>query len=244
MTESLTSSKEGRPREVYFSISNILNAVQVRMEDGSVVSHHIAIQHREHEGKPKFQALGGGAKLTPEAKAQLKDEFEDIRFRSGEESTDARFYLPVPEGLSKEEEAKWASGVMERFSQQDSAIFEDDILREVVHELTDESGILSPEDVTDIHGTHVSVVSPIQWDKQTSGRSAHADGYHRIFHLFNIEISEEVFNKLAESEKIKVLSDEEKKVIIKATEEGESVAELPDGSVVVENVLLNPYEPH
>ena len=224
-------------------------------EDGSEDVFDIAIHGgMTKEGKKRYQAIGGGAKLSQEAIVQLREEFPSIRFREGEESDDARFYLPLPDGAtveamaSEEQQAEandiqnaFVHSVLDRFSEQNPALFEASSEREFMEELTEsklgQAPVLTEDDVRAVQIKYEGVISPIQWGARTSARAGSAGGYYRLFHLFDIAVSEEIFAKMQASPLIKILSEEDKLAIRQSTESGEAAAQLADGSIVVENIF-------
>lgn len=240
-----SESKEAPKREVYFSVSNLVRKCRVVVPNGEEHAYDIAIRGKDtKEGTRKFQAIGGGAKLTDEAIAQLRAEYPEIRFRDGEESDDARFYLPVPEAAvgdsaeAHKAENTFVHSVLDRFSNPDSPLFKSGMEAELTEELTKEGDtpILDPDDLKDITVSYEGTVSPKQWEKTTSGRAGNA-GYFRFFHLYDLIVPEAVFEKVRRSNQIRVFSPEDIAAMARATAEGKAAAELPDGSVAVENLF-------
>lgn len=260
--ENMPEKEPQRP-EIYFSVSNLVHNCIVVHEDGTREVHAIASLGKvDKDGHKRFQAIGGGAKMTDEAIELLKQEYSDIRFRSGEEHDDARFYIPLPKeivaglnGSEKErEEAKKASDdlgrdILARFvdlSGDAPLLKQNDVKREVAEELSGENlgfpPVLSKDEANDIALEYSSVASPIEWENATSGRSDGTAGYFRIFYLYDMVVSEPVFEKLKQSSLVRFISAEDKATIRKATEEGYPAAVLADGSTIVENVFPDFYE--
>jgi hypothetical protein len=248
-------SRERQKVEAYFSISNLVRRGRFVHPDGREETFDIAIMAgTTKEGKRRFQAVGGGAKLSETAVEELRTEYPSIRFREGEEATDARFYIPIPHAAqvnpssSEEEQAKetqalttFVHEVMDRFVDPKAPVFTDTIEREILEELTETKEgyepVLTEAEAQKIETSYVGATSPIQWSKTTSGRSGSAAVYHRIFHLYDITIPEDLFNKLKNSERIRILSPEDIAAIRSSTQKGNAAAELSDGSVVVENIF-------
>lgn len=258
--EKERSIEKNKNPEVYFSVSNLVNCCRVQKEDGTEEVFNITIRGKDKDGRPKYQALGGGAKMPRKAVEKLEKEFGDaIRFRGGEEADDARFHLPLPEdtqvdssdSLEQQQSAihkrnEFVRGAFDRFSKQDPALFEDSVQRELEDELTQakdgHDAVLSEDEAKTIISTYAGAVSPIQWAEKTSSRGSGMAEYFRIFHLFDIDVSEDVFEKMERSSAIRMLSEEDIEAIKKSTREGKSAAELSDGSVVVENVFPSFYD--
>ncbi len=248
-------SKEKLVSEAYFSVSNIVNKCYVLRADGKKEPFDIAILGGYTEnGKSRFQAIGGGAKLSDSAIQQLRTEYPSIRFRAGEESDDARFYIPIPERTvvdktSSEESqananrarAEFVHEVMDRFNDQNSSLFKGSVEKDLTEELLKEKeGFPSPlteEEVQNISVHYKSSVSPVQWKTTTSGRAGSSAHYYRTFFLYDMTVPESLFEKLKTSGLIKILSKEDIKAVRVATESGESVAKLSDESVIVENIF-------
>jgi|GEM_PF-1413593 len=260
--QNLESVESERNPEVYFSVSNLIRGCVVKKEDGSTERFDLAIKGKDLNGKTKYQAIGGGAKMPLKIIEQMKKEFGDkIRFRGGEEADDARFYVSIPDnskiadGDSEEQQRiarknlnEFVHSIFDRFSEyvieeknvdvddEDNFSYEVDADREMREELV-KAGIFDPNEVANIETSFVGTVSPIQWGKTTSGRSDGAVAYHRIFNLFDMYITEKEFKKIKESDKIRVFSEEDISNIKEATQKGLVTAELADGSVVVENIF-------
>lgn len=265
--QGLESIETEKNPEIYFSVSNLIRGCVVEKEDGSTQRFDVAIRGKDLDGKLKYQAIGGGAKMPPEVIGQMKEEFGDrIRFRGGEEADDARFYISIPDSAqiaksdseeqqqtAKENLNEFTHNVFDRFAEyvqrgkdvdntgSDEFSYEVDADREVKEELL-KAGVLNSGEVENIKIDYTGTVSPIQWQKTTSGRSDGAVGYQRLFNLFDMNVTEEEFEKIKSSDKIRILSEEDKLAIKKATKEGTVAAELPDGSVVVENIFPEFYE--
>lgn len=210
MLEGLPHEAQERERrpEAYFSVPHLLQGVRVVHEDGTVTRHTIASRGKDlPDGRAKFQALGGGAKLTKDAILDLKSVFGDaLRFRAGEESDDARFYIELPEdacGDVSESDSvavqkyvdRFAQNILDKFTEFDSTVIEDSITRELEHDLKEAVPDITDEELREVHSEHVGVVSPIRWQEVTSGRSSGVNNYYRIFHLFDITLPEAVFKK-------------------------------------------------
>lgn len=246
-----THERVRRP-EAYFSVSHLLNGVHVMHDDGTMTRHTIVSRGRDlPDGRAKFQALGGGAKLTERAISDLRARFgESLRFREGEESDDARFYVELPEGAcvgadAPEEEHIAAQACTDAFTQTalapflelDPTLIEDSVQRELEHDLKEAVPDITEDELHGMHSEHVGVVSPIRWSETTSTRTGGANTYCRIFHLFDITIPESLFLKMKKTDGLRVLSAEDLAQIADATRDGNVTATLKDGSVVVENVF-------
>lgn len=265
------SIEEKKQPEVYFSVANLVRHLRVRKNDGTEDDYIVAVRGKDtKDGVKRYQALGGGAKISKEYISKMVRGFKGkIRFRGGEEADDARFYLPIPkdallnpddlEEISQEEQKrvqqnynKWVSEVLENFTRYATSRDEDDV--EISPGKDDVQGYsyevdISREFMEDLNKADISVgrekivthykgtVSPIKWKEKSSERVENAVGYERIFNLFDIEIPEELFNKIKSSDKFKILSKEEIEVINKETERGESLVALPDGCYIAENIF-------
>lgn len=243
-------SRETYAAEAYFSVSNLVRHCNVIHEDGRQETFDIAILGgKTKDGAPRFQAIGGGAKLSDAAIEQLKAEYPNMRFRDGEEADDARFYIPVPDAASGSgEEAinerdKFVHDVMDRFNSPEAPLFKcsDEMSRELVEELTEvKDGLpapLSEEEAGEIKIEYTGAVSPIQWGTSASGRAGSSAYYYRTFHLYDITVSEKIFEKLRASDRMRVLSEEDVAALRASTQKGEAAAKLGDGSVLAENVF-------
>jgi hypothetical protein len=222
----------GRER-VRVSVSNLVHTVRVR-ETGE--THQIAMRNEKvwkDKGERKYQALGGAVKMTEEGKAALIATYGaefGIQGRPAEEADDARFMLDVTE-----QGEEGVTAVMDTFSAQNPAVFEDDVLRET-HEDLVSAGILTEEEFSQITARYEGAVSPLKWKETTSERETGTPS-ERIFHLFELEVPAAVFQKMRESESLHILTKEDIDAIATATEEGKPAARLPDGGLIVENIF-------
>jgi hypothetical protein len=224
-------------------VSHLLNKIWVDKADGSRVGYYVVVEGSKKDGKTKYQAIGGGAKLTEAGITFLKEKYgQAIRFREGEESDDARLYLKLPDHIlvhsdteeSKREKAEFMQSVLEPFTNTTSGYIDETIERELKEEFSD---ALGPIDWDLSRVTHVGVVSPLQWEKPGSARSDGAVAYHRIFHMYDLILSEEQFAQLKASPKMRVLTEEDIHAVAEATQRGESMTVLSDGSLLAENVF-------
>lgn len=238
MQEGYIERKESIKHEGYFSISHLLNKVHVTFDDGHTESFQI-LEGNNKNGIVKFQAFGGGAKLTQEGVNYLKKTYgDDIRFREGEEFDDARFYLKIPNEHNDDEQARvdFERSVLEPFSSLDNGFVEASIERELEHEFSVAApGFVFQNDSSSI--SYVGAVSPRKWEKPGSARSDGAVMYGRVFHLFDMRMTESDFEKLRTSPNVKVLTVDDQKDIFHATSEGTALATLSDGSKVAENIF-------
>lgn len=219
--------------KVRVSVSNLVHRVRVR-ETGE--TYQIAMRNEKvwkEKGEGKYQALGGAAKMTEEGKEALMEEYGaefGLPGRPLEEADDARFMLTL-----KEQEENKVSNVMDAFSVQDPSLFEDNVLRET-HEDLVSAGILTEEEFSQVVARYEGAVSPLKWEEKTSERETGTPS-ERIFHLFELDVPEAVFQKMQESESLRILTKEDIDAINKATKDGKAAARLPDGSVIVENIF-------
>ena len=163
--------------------------------------------------------------MTPEGKQKMIDSYEaefGIAGRPEEEADDARFFVP-----------KASDELMNSFSTQDPKLFEADILRET-HE--DVSGILTEEEFNTIEAHYEGAVSPIAWQTTTSERETGTPS-KRIFHLFELDVPQAVFDKLQNANSLRILSDSDIEDINAATAEGNPAAPTKDGGIIVENIF-------
>ncbi len=241
---SVESKEKQRSPEGYFSVSHLLHTIRVRSGE-EVKSYYVAVLGGTKNGKPKFQAFGGGAKLTEEGIEYLKNEYGDrIRFREGEESDDARFYLELPEALSvsdpdvgsafKNQTDAFMRTVLEPFLDPKSGRIEETVERELKEEFSE---VLGEIDWDLDRVSYAGVVSPQQGSVTGSTRADGAIAYHRIFHLYDLELSEAQFAQLAASDKVRVLTDADIESVQDAARHGKTIAELPDGVLLAENVF-------
>ncbi|MFH1129407.1 MAG: hypothetical protein V1686_01580 [Patescibacteria group bacterium] len=252
MEESKETIKipEGLYKEIYVSVHNLVRECRIK-ETGE--THFIAMRNKslKKDGKeyPRFQALGGAVKVTPEGKEELIKEF-NAQFgkqgRPAEENDDARFNLELPREMQefsgdteeqKKEAAEKRNQYMEKvlsfFFKKENPLFEEDAMREVIGDL---KSIVSEEEKDKISTEYESTVSPIQWKVQTSERGKGMPTA-RLFRLFTLEVPQEIFDKMSKSETIRILSKEDIKAIHEATESGNPAAITPDGSAIVENIF-------
>lgn len=235
-------NRESLKREGYYSVSHLLHHVHVRFGDGHTETFQIlAGSHKD--GATKWQAFGGGAKLTEKGIEHLRQKYGDsIRFRGGEESDDARFYLTMPttnvvatDGSITEED-EYSRKALEPFVSINGGLLESSIERELLHEFEEVAPGLDFEP-NKAHVTHVGVVSPRKWNEQGSSRSDGAVRYDRIFHLFDITLDESQFEHLRNSPNVRILSVKDKRDIFNATQNDKVLANLRDGSIVAENIF-------
>ncbi len=232
------------PEKVYISVHNLVRRIRVRETDEVF---YLAMQ-----GKPitldgverkRFQAIGGAVKVTEQLRKKLKDKL-GAQFGttgSAEENDDARFHLPIPEELRAMDDATsqkrvaYIWSVINKFSDISSKEFETSVQREM-HEDFVGKGIISESDFAGVTSRYVGGVTPIQFSYSTSARGGAAPS-HRLFHLHDIEVSEEVFNKISSNSKIKILSEDDVARRARASATGQPASILADGSVLVENIV-------
>lgn len=226
--------------EAYFSVSNLLHHCVVVDEDGHRKVYVLAMRGRDLNHQVRWQALGGGAKISVESVAYLKERFgKKIRFRGGEESNDARFYVSV-DNEQQAEVFAWelfAGFTSTAHGESNRLDHECTIERELREELL-EVGAPLGGDVSGIKTSYTGTTSPIRWARVNSHRANNEGGYFRIFHLHDMEVAPEVFDKLRAGPNCRVLSQDDILQIYRATQKGSSVATLSDGSVIVENIFL------
>ena len=219
--------------KVRVSVSNLVHKLRVR-ETGE--TYQIAMRNEKvwkEKGEGKYQALGGAAKMTEEGRAALIKEYGaefGLPGRPLEEADDARFMLNL-----KDQRENNVSAVMDAFSVQDPSLFEDDVLRET-HEDLVSAGILTEEEFSQIAARYEGAVSPLKWKDKTSERETGTPS-ERIFHLFELEVPEAVFQKMQESESLRILTKDDIAAIAMATKDGKAAARLPGGAVIVENIF-------
>lgn len=236
MNEHFESKERIRGPEGYFSVSHLVHRVHVRFEDGHVESHSIAVAGKVKDGKKKFQAFGGGAKLTEKGIGHLTDTFgEKVRFREGEESDDARFYVELPE--DEDEYDMFARETLTPFVQIEDGLIETSIEREFREEIVESAPTVAPLLPAQLESTYVGVVSPLDWSEPGSSRSDGAVLYRRVFHLFDITITPEQYAALSHSENVRILSASDIAAVTEAAAEGRALAETSDGAYIVENVF-------
>lgn len=243
---------EGLYEKVRVSVSNLVRECRVK-ETGE--THFIAMQGKplKKDGKeyPKFQAIGGGVKLTPEGKKQLMEKFNaqfGLQGRPAEENDDARFILDLPKEMQefpeyteeqKNEAAEKRNQYMEQvlsfFFEKDNPLFEEDVMRETLEDL---GSVMSEEENNKISTKYESTVSPIQWKTKTSERETGIPSF-RLFRLFTLEVPQDIFDRMQKSDTIRILSKEDIKAIHEATEAGNPMAITPDGVAIVENIFPN-----
>ncbi len=234
-------NNEQYAERVRFAIINVVNQVIVA-ETGE--SFHIA-----HLGKPividgkeykRYQALGGGAKVTAEGREYLervyKAEF-GRKDRSSEEADDARFYVPLKEDFRTSGEARnqFVASILEEFNKKDDQFFELDIVRELHEDLVFE-GILTEEEFVRVATKYKGAVSPILWKTRTSEREKAEIPSFRTFHLHDITVPQELFNKLRASKYLHILTQDDVEAIHRAATEGKS-AGISGDKAFVENIL-------
>ncbi|MEK7581922.1 MAG: hypothetical protein AAB488_01165 [Patescibacteria group bacterium] len=234
------------PEKIRISVSNLLKALRVE-ETGEI--YFIAMRGKpikiEGVEKPRYQALGGGAKVTREGREKIEKEFGasfGISGRPSEENDDARFFVPLPENLrsnDKESEAernKFISEVLSEFSEGNKELFELDITRELKEDLVS-SEVISEKDFDSISTNYTGTISPILWKEATSERMSSEIPSYRLFHLHDAVIPSRVFEKIRNSPEIRVLSKSDIDAVKLATQEGKPTAITDDGGVIVENIF-------
>ena len=235
------------PAKIRFSVINVLRTCHIK-ETGE--SFFIAILGKPIKidgiDRPRYQGLGGAAKISPELKIKLEKKYGasfNISGRPAEENDDARFIVDIPENLRELDDVSKAmrdgliSEIQSLFNKENSESYELDITRELREDLVS-SGLLSEDDFTMIEENYSTTVSPIMWNKTTSERMSREVPSYRIFHLHDIILPESIFNKIKNNPKIRVLSKSDISSIKEATQNGNPAAEMEDGVVIVENVFL------
>ncbi|MCU0678316.1 MAG: hypothetical protein MUF19_01865 [Candidatus Pacebacteria bacterium] len=236
--------------EVYVSIANLVRKFVVLHDDGSQTEYYIAIRGKDLDGKQRFQALGGGAKLTNLAKEAFESDFGDsITFRSGEEASDARFYITTPlvtipnSPMSPRDLPENVLAITDRFSRLDETIIETDVIRELEEELTKLDPSLTSVELSTLETRYKTSVCPVAISGSNTGKAQGADMSFRVFHLFDVVLPEAVFNKLRQSDMLRLLSVDDMIALRKAAESKQSKAETVDGAYLVEN-LFPEEDPH
>ncbi len=240
----LSQPEELPSAEVYVSIANLVRKFIVVGEAGVATEHYVAIRGKDLEGKPRYQALGGGAKLTATAKTELENSFgANIRFRDGEEADDARFYITTPlarpatGAISPADLPESVLAVTEAFSALDVRVIEDSVDRELKEEISELDLGLSGDELEQMQAHYETSVCPPETRVSNSGRSKGADLNFRVFHLFDVTVPQAVFEKLCLSDRFRVLSKTDMEAFRQATESRETKAVAQDDVYLVENLF-------
>lgn len=220
------------------SVSNLISRVRVR-ETGH--SYDIALRgprpYTLPDGRevPRFQAIGGGVKVTPALREELMQRYGaefSVPGQPTEEADDARFLVPAATHQD-------AAAILDLFSAEHSEAFEDDVLREAQEELIEEAG-LSEADFVGIETRFVGALSPINYAEETTHRKYPGTVPRRLFRLYEMVVPAVVFEKLKAAPTIRVLSDTDVQAIRSATAAGSPAALTAEGdAVIVENVALD-----
>ena len=247
--------KEPTIEKIRVSVSNLVNTCRVN-ETGEV--HYLAMKGKpiklDGEIYDRYQALGGAAKMTDSGKQEFIDKY-NAEFgrpdRSAEEDDDARFFVPLPENAreyvgdnedqkqeSKKERDGYLHDVLDPFvnPNEENPLFETDVMREVEEELGDVI-----ESTKGVSSTYSGIVSPVEWKTKTSARETGVPS-RRLFRLFEIGVSVDQFKEMQESEKIRILSEEDLEAIRLSVKEGKPTAMTSDGGVIVENIFPEFYD--
>lgn len=248
MVEGIQSAERERlyPERVYVSVHNIVRQVRIA---GTTETYYVAVRNKNPitvKGKtyPRFQALGGAVKTTEKLRQKLKADVGALfgnPKRPNEEHDDARFFMPIPEELRGLDEATtkkrsaFIGKIMETFTDRTSGDFETSVLRELKEDLV--PAVMSEEDFNTVATEYVGAVSPIQYADKTSERAENDTPSMRLFHLHDIVVSKAVFDKLASSADIRILSKSDIQKRVEANIRGEAAAVTDDGVVIVENIF-------
>ncbi len=207
---------------VRVSVGNLAPRVVVK-ETGNIIFFGVLNSASYRKGEKRIGALGGAAELTVWGRKFLEDNFGASDF----EGEDARFVV----------DDAHLEAIFEIFFNRDPKFFETDPTREIVEELTKEKiaslgTILQPEDVA---GAVVQYVKTVR-QKQGAGTSAREkEGMptRRIFHFFDLLVSEEVLLKMMDHETFHLLSDED----VLTTEGGSKKGRTSSGIEIADNIF-------
>lgn len=198
-----TIEQEYKPERIRISVANIVQYLRVEGSD-KVRYFGVLSPSKFRKGERQFQPLGGGAEITPEAKAKLED--LGAEFEAG---MDARFTIPADE----------FEDVYAKFAGEAGNFFERDVERELHEELCDEEipgmpSVLSKEEAGRIKISYAGVVSqvPVEPKLDTSPNTASVPS-RRLFHIFELTVPADVYEKMTKSEALHFYSEEEVKEV-------------------------------
>lgn len=226
--EKKVSPEKGSER-LRVSVANLVQSLRIA-ETGE--RHYFGVLNptKFKEGKRQFQPLGGGAEITPQAKAAL--ETLGAEFGKG---MDARFSIPK----------EYFEEVYMRFVEENPEFFERDVRREMREELCDEEipgipAVLTPEEVEHVQIVYRGVVSqmPVTGTLDTSPNAGDIP-VRRLFHNFELVVPKDIFEKMRHSEALHFYSDAE----LERIESGgmEQTALTEKGEKISNNTIVTPF---
>lgn len=199
-------STERGPEQIRISVANIIRRVRVK-ETGATYYPAILNPSAFAKGERKYQALGGGVKMTKSGGESLKAIGAEFGPQESEEHDDARFIISA----NKFQEA------FDTFAKLQPDTFESDPIREIREELSQEKlagmeSVLTKDEVDEIEAEYVGAVCQLPNSSETSERVGSIPT-RRLFHLFEIVVPAVIFERMQQSEVLKLFSEEELKNI-------------------------------
>lgn len=217
---------ERGPESIRISVANIIRRVRVK-ETGATYYPAILNPGAFAKGERKYQALGGGVKMTPLGTDNLKSMGAEFGPKESEEHDDARFVISA----DKFQEA------FDAFAKLSPDSFESDPIREIREELSQEKlsgtgSILTEDETKEIEAEYMGAVCQLPNLPETSERTA-AVPSRRLFHLFEIVVPKRIFEKMQKSTAMKLFSEKELKDIAENhAQEGKQLWKMEDAQGV------------
>jgi hypothetical protein len=224
--------------KVRVSVANLADQMvkRVHLSESHPESFGILNPKKLEQGVRSFQALGGGAMLTPEGKSMLEREYDATDFEFDETTGfyDARFQID-------EEHLNTVLAAFSAVGANGAAWFEKDPTLDIKMELSGKEfpgyhTILTPEEVQQVQVRFREVkrqkLPAVGAD--TSGRAKADMPTHRLFRKFDLVMSPESYIRCVSSPVLKLLSAEE----LATTDGGSKAGRTRDGEVLQNNLIL------
>ena len=214
---------------IRISVANI--AMRLRVFESDEV-HYLGILSpgAYKQGIRRVQALGGGAHLTIRGQADLFVKFGASGFEADGDQFDARFLAPN----------NHLDSIFKWFERRDPDLVEIDPLREIHEELVQDklpgiSAVLTPQEVHSVHYMRLkNVRQPPPADGMgTSMRAQVGTPTRRLFYVFELRVSEHIFQKMRRSYSIHFLSPQE----VATTDGGAPKGNTEDGVEIADNIF-------
>jgi len=238
--EKYTNEGTRETQEYYVSVSNIVDTLSVRKEDGSItLVGHVCLDEgntitridpvtRKEKTYTVYQAPGGGAYISPEFQQSLAGEGAQFgKSGRGADDLDARLNITLPKTQARERLAALQEKILLDSSLERSPI------REFVEECEELGVSLTDSERNALTSTHISTMTALMSvEEDTAGNKARkARGIEsvRTYIVHNLVLPESLLNRLMATGKLKILSPEE-------------VARIKSQSTVHEPVVFNDEE--
>lgn len=253
MAQALESRKSGRApegyREYHFAVNNYVDYFIDESNPERRVRLALLSKEPDQEGVRRAFSIGGGAELSLMGKRILKRRGVRFTKEAGERHAhrDARLDINVPIA----DEQNVAHSIQEYFLENTWVLKQEerDLFRELREELgasrlpsgklnKDGRDILSPGELRRLKIHRTTTLSPREWkEAYTKGARARKERgviTRQIYNMHNIVLPTEILNKLIASEKIHVITEEDKAALRAACQRGEGVARVVRNGRIIE----------